>query len=259
MVGKPKNLEKCEDFSIYVNGLPIQRVKTLKILGITFDENLTFNTHCSIIHKKCYQKLSVLYPYKYMLSYDNKCILVNALILSIISYGCIIWGKTLCKANIKLIDGIIKNCAKYVFGKRKFDSVTSDVCNRLEWLFFKSKILYESLIFCYKITFSNKNALLHNYLDFSHKISVTRGKEYKTPVCDDTKKCEITYKFFAVKHWLQLPDYIVLNNSNFVNFKKKLLSHILSIQSKELSNTTESTCDYSCIDAVVNYVYENDL
>jgi len=127
MVGKQKVLDKCKDFCININGLPIQRVQTLKILGITFDESLSFNNHCNIVQSKCYQKLSVMYPFKYVLSLENKCIIINALVFSIVSYGCIIWGRNLSKSNTKLIDNIMKMCAKYVLGKRKFDSITNDM------------------------------------------------------------------------------------------------------------------------------------
>ncbi len=79
----------------------------------------------------------MLYPLKRILSKENKIVLVNAFVFSIISYASCIWGNNLSASNFSKIDNVIKQAAKYVLNKLKYDHISSSICNDLEWLFFK--------------------------------------------------------------------------------------------------------------------------
>lgn len=139
---------------------------------------------------------------------------------------------------------------------RKYDSTRDDICNNLEWLMPKYKLMYESLVLAYKITFSKTN-VLQNYLDFSFSVShATRSQSYKIPtiICN-TKYGKKMFKFSAVQLWLQLPDHIVKNLTNVKNFKTKLMSHFLQIQKDDMLIDNHSNAyELTCINDVIEYV-----
>ncbi len=108
------------------------RSSLLKILGVVIDETLSFSEHCQKTIQKCYKNLSLLYPLKRILCLENKIILVNALIFSVLSYALCIWGNNLSSSNNAKIDSMIKQAAKYVLNKLKYDHVTTFICNDLE-------------------------------------------------------------------------------------------------------------------------------
>ncbi len=111
----------------------------------------------------------------------------------------------------------------------------------------------------YKMTFLSKNESVRNYLDFSSlAVTSTRQSNYLIPnIKVNSFWGEKSFKYKAVLQWLQLPGEITNNLISFKIFKKKLMSHVLSIQSTLYDTTAihENTCDYSCIDDVVNACY----
>jgi len=82
VIGSPANLTKVKDINIKINGTVVERCSNLKILGVIFDENMSWKEHCKLISKKCYAAFSKLYSIKNMLNEQNRTTLVNSLIFS---------------------------------------------------------------------------------------------------------------------------------------------------------------------------------
>ena len=112
--------------SISMNGSQLKRTSVIKMLGVTIDDKLAYDKHTAIVQAKCYGVLSSLYPLKNVLSYDNKTMVVKALIFPIFMYACSTW--LLRDSNRKVIDRIIKSCARFVANTRKGDPI-SDLLN----------------------------------------------------------------------------------------------------------------------------------
>lgn len=260
LVGKKNQIMACNNFNLNINGNPVAQVKSLKILGVVIDELLSFSEHCQNTIQKCYRNLSLLYPLKRILCLENKIILVNALIFSVISYAICIWGNNLSSNNCVKVDNLIKQTAKYVLNKLKYDHVTTLICNDLEWLLFKYKLMYDNICMAYKMTFLSQNEAIQNYLDFTFIESTsTRRSQYRTPNIKTTSHWgEKSFKYKSVLQWLQLPDDVLENMNKFTLFKKKLMSHILSLQNTYYDNSVniKNTCDYSCIEDVATNCQE---
>jgi hypothetical protein len=79
---------------LVVNNVPIRQAHDLRILGVTFDQNLSFKIHTNNIKNKLVSSLFVLRRIRTNISVSNACLLYNSLIKSHLSYCITIWGNS---------------------------------------------------------------------------------------------------------------------------------------------------------------------
>lgn len=70
----------------------IDRVQSIKYLGIFLDENLNWKTHVNYVTKKVRKLIHKFYELRNILSLKMLKVVYSSLVESIISYGIIIWG-----------------------------------------------------------------------------------------------------------------------------------------------------------------------
>ncbi|UYV63938.1 hypothetical protein LAZ67_2006063 [Cordylochernes scorpioides] len=99
----PKKTLACpNDPGITIQGQPISLSKTIKILGITFDQTRNFITHLNNILKKCrwiLPRLKSSIQRKFGLSFASGKKFFNTVTLPALLYGANIWGKRASDAN----------------------------------------------------------------------------------------------------------------------------------------------------------------
>ena len=111
------------------NGKSIKQKPTAKLLGITFDRNLTWNEHINIITKSTYGVLRVLKIFKCFTPFTTRKCLAESLALSRINYCNVVYGQ-MPKYLVKRLQRVQNCAAGYVLG-RYANAV--DVVN-LNWL-----------------------------------------------------------------------------------------------------------------------------
>jgi len=72
----------------------IAKVKYIKFLGVLLDEHLTWRYHISELSKKLARTCGILFKVKCLLPRSILIMLYNALFLSFLQYGIIVWGQT---------------------------------------------------------------------------------------------------------------------------------------------------------------------
>ena len=78
--------------TVTMDGTPIGREKYSKYLGITLDENLTWEHHCNNVANKMARNAGILNRVKNHLPTSSLCTLYNSLIFPHFSYGLEAWG-----------------------------------------------------------------------------------------------------------------------------------------------------------------------
>ncbi len=243
------NVEICFE------GKPIEKVTSLRILGVIFDQYLSFKEHTLYVKKKCFLSLSRLYRIKKVLSKENKIALVNALVMSHIRYCAIIWLSNKSKRNLHETDQIIRSAARFILNKRKYDSVTKELCEDLEMFLAEYMCTYDTLCFAYKCTFMTTSSFFNNYLNFSfHETQRTRNSKYIEPLLPVRSfwgKC--SFKYNAVDKWINLPENVYKKVGSIFVFKKAILSHLLKNQcDRFVLDSMNNSIDISeCIDFVI--------
>jgi hypothetical protein len=227
----------------------IERVKELKILGVVFDEKMSFHPHMKSVSKKCYGSLAKLFSIKHVLSKENKIILVKSIILSVLNYGSIVWLSNPNKIIHNRYDKIIRSSSRFILGKRKFDSVSSEICNDLGFYFSKYRYLYELLCFTNKCTYHTNSGMFVDYIDFSYDCTQsTRNKSFFSPKINTLSRWgKYSLKYAAVNEWLKLDSSVRCNVGNPVRFKTSIFNYCMEMQiSKFSSKNADEDDDVVC-------------
>ena len=120
-VGKTKEMiidfrkKKSECSSIVIKGEKVERVKTYKYLGITFDEKLSWKQHVDATVKKAHSRL---YCLRKLRSFDVRNDILQmfytATIGSVLSFGLTCWGGNMTQQDRNRLDKNIKKAGGVV-------------------------------------------------------------------------------------------------------------------------------------------------
>ena len=114
-----------QDCKLYLNGSIIKQVSTVKFLGVTIDENLTWTPHLENLKKKLSCSQGVLYRIKDSIPKSLHKTLYHSLFESHLIYGISVWGA---QSHTVLHDlfTLQKHCIRTLFGnhhaKQKIDT-----------------------------------------------------------------------------------------------------------------------------------------
>ena len=109
------NLNNNELFKLMHNGKAIERLNTKKILGIHFDENLSWSYHVNNVIQSSYATLRSFRQFKRFVPYKGRKSLAKTLIISKIRY-CLVVYSQLPKYQIQRLQKTQNRVASYVLG-----------------------------------------------------------------------------------------------------------------------------------------------
>ena len=110
------NLNNKELFTVKHNGEAVERVNMKKILGIHFDENLSWSYHVNNVIQSSYETLRRLRQFKRFTPYKALKSLAEILIISRIRY-CLLVYSQLPKYQIQRLQKTHNRVASYVLGR----------------------------------------------------------------------------------------------------------------------------------------------
>ena len=88
-----------QEIQINIGEIAISNSKCEKLLGIHFDDKLTFDPHVRSLCKKASQKLNAFARIAYSLKFEQRKLLLNAFITSQFSNAPVVWMFHNCKLN----------------------------------------------------------------------------------------------------------------------------------------------------------------
>lgn len=236
VIAAKKHIQYVQDISVKLDGVPMKRVNFIKILGIIIDNDLKFNLQCDKVAEKCNFALWSLYSLKGVLDVRHKIMVVQALILPIIMYCCPIW--LVGSSNLKCINNILRRCARFVYGKSKFDSISDEIIVDLEWL--NANLTNCCKFEMSKIAFNMYNnigpGIFRDYICQEKRIvRATRTVTYSEPniICNGLMRKSFQYR--ASKTVLNLPVRITekLRNLSIIEFKRLVKCELVHEQCTE--------------------------
>jgi hypothetical protein len=245
VVGSDKNIEIIGDIAITINDSPLQRVNSIKTLGVMIDSKLNFIQQANKVARNCNFTLSKLYPIKNMLSFESRLLLANAMIVSKLRYAAVVWSDSN-KKVVSINNKVLRTVARFVLGKRKYDNVSDDINYVLEWLSCMYYYNFEVLKTCFQIVNSTCPDHFVNHIITEDPIIVnTRNNQYFIPnIKKNTLWGESSFRFKASKLWLNIPIEIQQEKC-LITFKRMLYAYLLTLQIK---NTIHIYDDDNCND-----------
>ena len=132
LFGSQQNLRNVPSFTVKFREAQLSPVPTVRNLGVTFDQTLSWTPHVSAITNRCTGLLIGLAHLRSHLPQRALQTVIPALILPHIRYCLAVYGNG-SKSNTVRLQKILNFAAKVIFGRKKFDHV-SDLLQRLGWL-----------------------------------------------------------------------------------------------------------------------------
>ena len=135
-------------FSVDLNGTSIHLSSSVCNLGVTLDQNLSFQQHVSRTCQICYFELRRISSIRHYLSQDALKTLISAFVLSRIDYcNSLLAGCP--KQLIHKLQKVQNNAATLICRTPKFDHI-SPVDHTFHWLPVEQRIEYKLLLFAFK-------------------------------------------------------------------------------------------------------------
>ena len=168
-----QNLLQDFEYSFDLNNDKVEKVGHWKVLGMIFQENLSWEKHIDQLICSCYEKLFVLKTIKRFAPQKTRKHLAEALIISKIDYGNIIYSNTSQNSLIRL-QKLLKATCSFVNGRysNSFDVILLGwlpISDRIDFCIIKlaHKALYVTSFPSYlKLSFKKLSRYLRNKDEF---------------------------------------------------------------------------------------------
>ena len=198
------------DLHLSMNGKNLEQVSSFKLLGLTFDDELSFDVHVEKLCTKLSQRIAVLSKIKRCLPHRERIIYYNAMIKSVILYGSTVWTVT-SKENLNRVLKLQKRAARVIL-----DMDTSarsvDMFKQLDWVPYYDEVKIFKATITYKRINSESPGYLTNMLKLNSSVNnrVARYSNLNSLCPEYKRKTEggRTFTVTTIKQWNQLPRVI---------------------------------------------------
>ena len=209
-----------------INNVPIELVKDLNFLGITFDESMTWNAHINKISTKLSCAVGTFKRLKRFLPLHILKTLYSALFLPYLNYGILLWG-----ANAKRVEKIQKTALRSITNA-KYNAHTEPILKSLFMLKVSDIYKMNQLKFYFK--YSNDKLPIYFKDMFKHTSTThthdTRNKDLPIVILPRTSAAEHSLRYSIPKLILDTPSNIIdkistHSNKGFCQYIKKLFNN----------------------------------
>ena len=117
LVGTTNNLKKTVSFQLKVSGHVLTPSTSVKMLGVTVDQTLSWEAHISTVVKKCNSILFCLYKIRHHLTPEVRQLLIQCHVFPHILYCLSVWGGA-AACHLQRLQRVINFGARVVSGSR---------------------------------------------------------------------------------------------------------------------------------------------
>jgi hypothetical protein len=134
LIRSPRQTVQTDDIfiKIYNTTVALSGKRTIKWLGVEFDQHLKMDAFIAEKCKKCFQVLRMLRSIRKKLSWSTTLLLTNALVFSRLDYCSSLLNNVDC-TEIQRLDRIIKLAARIITGTKRYQHITPAL-QKLQWL-----------------------------------------------------------------------------------------------------------------------------
>lgn len=225
LFGTKRRLRSAGDFLVTCGGTAVNRVLSVKYLGVILDESLDAKEHVSTLIGRVTSRIGFLYRNVSLLDQDSRKTLCQALIQPYFDYCCASWYNGLSKLLKDKLDVLQRRMVRYVLGVDSRSHVGLNELKQLGWLSVPNRVQYFALVHSFRIARGTAPGYLQSNFGFvsdvhSHQ---TRGSQvnFFIPASDALGAMNKSFSFNAKKEWNALPSSLK-SLPNEVNFKRQL-------------------------------------
>jgi hypothetical protein len=218
---------RINDLNIVYGETSLPRVKSTKILGVIFDERLSFKEHIEKISKKIKNRINFLSRVRHILPIDSVNTVFKALVLPLMDYGICLYGYTY-KSHLNIIERLQKRAARIITCGSNEDYAT--LFKRLVWMPYNQRIAYFSCVFIYKCLHGLGSTSANEYFNYIPNTCRTRNVSNNSLQLPNYKltACMNTIFYSGVKVWNNI-DINLRSVSNYKSFANKIRTHFYNL------------------------------
>ena len=215
--------------SIQLENSSIQTSATVRNLGITLDQTLTFQNHISSVCRACYLELRRIGSVRHLLSDEVTKTLISAFVLSRFDYcNSLLAGCP--KYLLFKLQKVQNSAARLVLRCSKLSHITP-MLESLHWLPIDSRIVYKLSLLCFKslngLAPSYLADLLRLYIPSRQLRSSSDSHILQIPRYHSKTLGERTFSFQAPTSWNKLP-FPLRSSNSLTGFKSSLKTTLFS-------------------------------
>jgi hypothetical protein len=246
LFGSKPRLRKSSDVNITCNDQPILPKSSVKYLGVTLDQNLSFECLARSIIRKSNARLKFLYRKSKFLNYHTRKLLVNSLIQCHFDYASSAWFNSLTQELKQKLQVTQNKIIRFVLNLQSRSHIGSEHFLKLKWLPVQSRV--NQIILCHVFRINSNTSPIYLRDMFIPVSSIhrypTRFRSYADPSSETTlRSMNDSLRFMIPKVkgfgkksfaysgcclWNNLPQY-VRNVDTISAFKNKVKEHLLDI------------------------------
>ena len=151
LFGSKRRLNGDIQFEVNLDGQVVQKVTSVKYLGVFVDQCLDFSTHVEGLLKKAHGKLSFLYRNSSFLNLSTRKLLCESLIFSSLEYCSPSWYPGLSARLRDSLSVFKRKCVRFTLGYGPRSHVGEHEFRNLSWMPFSKRVTYFNLLHAYKI------------------------------------------------------------------------------------------------------------
>ena len=218
------------DAVIKIGKKSIKRVKFVKFLGLLLDEHLSWKYLLSELSKKLARTCGMFFKIRNLLPLDVLICLYNALFLSILQYGLIVWGQTYA-SYIEPVFRLQKKAIRAISFQPRL-SPSLPIFKDLKLL--KLSDIFELRLLTFVFDSVNKTSpeCFHNFFVFNSSVHQYCTRQASQRDLYLTRQNSLQYglkslRYLGAKLWNTLPAEL-RNAPSKISFKAKLKTYLLN-------------------------------
>ena len=206
--------------SLHLSSQPVEQVRHKRVLGITIDDHLCWQVHIDNVCKTVAKSLFLLSQLKYFTDEHTRKLFYSAHIQPHIDYASSVWDGA-SDNNLKKLNSLHRRAAKLIADQSMCSISTDAKLRNLNILPLRKQLLFNKLVFMYKVTRSKTPPYVTDLFCYSHKPFETLRNDLIVPKPRiDLFKTSFSYS--GAKQWNELPDDIK-SAPSLSSFKARLL------------------------------------
>ena len=198
-------LSDDEDYHIRVGNFNIQNSKSEKLLGIIFDNGLTFNSHISKICSKASQKLHALSRVSNFMNFRQRKVLMQAFIHSQFGYCPLVWMFHSRKLNNR-INNIHERALRMVY--KDFVSTFAELLSKDNSFTIHERNIQTLGIELYKVAIGLSPVIMSQVFPLKENIRYPSENKFKTRNVISVRYGTDTLAHLGPKIWSIIPNDI---------------------------------------------------
>jgi len=206
--------------NLFLNNTQIEFVSKMKCLGITLDNNLTFESHIHSLSTSINFTLKRLYSLNVHLPLNVKKNVAHSLLLSRLLYGLEVYSGTL-ERHVAEIRRLFNRVVRFVFNIKLRESVSGAVIDLLS-LSVDNFITSRLLLLFYKLICQDSPQYLVSLFCFGRS---TRNPQLVVPYINSSL-FERSFQIRVIRCWNFLPSELKLFSSSLTTFKRDLIQYL---------------------------------